>query len=149
LPQFFGSLVVSTQAPLQDVAPASQVHLLAKQAWRAPHAVPHCPQLLGSLVGSTQPFAQASSAPGQAQALFSHVSGDAQTVPHFPQLLESVLTSMQFCPHATCGGVQVAWHLPVLHTWLAAQTMPQAPQFEPSCNGFVQLPLHVRSPATH
>jgi hypothetical protein len=32
LPQFFGSLVVSTQAPLQAVAPALHVHLPAAQA---------------------------------------------------------------------------------------------------------------------
>jgi hypothetical protein len=70
--------------------------------------VPHLPQLLGSLLGSTQPFAQASSAPGQVQALFWHVSGDEQTVPHLPQLFESVVTSMQSCPHATCGFVQLA-----------------------------------------
>jgi len=147
LPQFFGSLVVSTHAPLQDVAPASQVHLLAEQAWRAPHAVPHLPQLFGSLVGSTQPFAQASSAPGQAQALFAHVSGEVQTVPHLPQLLESVVTSMQSRPHATAGGVQVVWHLPALHTSLTEQAWPQAPQFPPSRVGSTHTPEHEMSPA--
>lgn len=120
---------MSTQAPLHEVARASQLQLPDAHAWRDPHAMPHLPQLFGSLVGSVQPFAQASSAPGQAQALFWQVSGDAQTVPHAPQLFESVVTSMQSCPQAMSGFVQLTWHVPELHTCPLAQTVPHAPQF--------------------
>ena len=63
LPQFFGSLTTSTQAPLHRVLPASHTQVPLVQLWRAPQATPHEPQFFGSLARSTQLPPQADALP--------------------------------------------------------------------------------------
>jgi hypothetical protein len=54
-PQLFGSVFVSTQAPVQFVVPAAQVVVqVIEQTCIAAHIVPQPPQFCGSLVVSTQ-----------------------------------------------------------------------------------------------
>jgi hypothetical protein len=50
-------------------------------------------------------------------------------LPHAPQLLPSVFGFVQTPPHVSMPLVQVVAHTPPLHTWPAAQAVPQAPQF--------------------
>lgn len=51
MPQFVGSLVVSTQAPPQSVVPPMQFAAQAplEQTWPPGQMVPHMPQLLESI----------------------------------------------------------------------------------------------------
>jgi hypothetical protein len=44
--------------------------------------------------------------------------------------------------------MQFVWHLPALHTEPVGQTVPQAPQFWPSCVGSTHVPEHEMSGAT-
>jgi hypothetical protein len=44
LPQWFGSLVVSTQTPLQSLWPGGQTHMPPAQLAPVGHALPHLPQ---------------------------------------------------------------------------------------------------------
>lgn len=51
--QLSGSVLVSTQLPLQSVKdPQEPPHVLLMQTWSAPHVFPHAPQLFGSFVVS-------------------------------------------------------------------------------------------------
>ena len=56
LPQFFESLDVEVQAPLQLVSPVGQaaLHAPCEQVWPVEHALPQVPQFLPSEVVSTQ-----------------------------------------------------------------------------------------------
>ena len=55
-PQSEGSVVRSTQAPLQSVSPDAQVvvHTPAEQTWPVAQAMAQAPQLFGSLSVSVQ-----------------------------------------------------------------------------------------------
>lgn len=68
LPQFAGSFVTSTHAPLQVTVPAGHTHEEPLQMVPLPHTVPQPPQFSGSLAVSTQPPAHASSPVGQLDA---------------------------------------------------------------------------------
>ena len=71
LPQFCGSVIVSTHVPAQSVVPVGQPHLPSMHALPAPHAVPQPPQFSGSDLMSRQ-------APLQA------ISGGAHEPAHWP-----------------------------------------------------------------
>jgi hypothetical protein len=67
-PQFWGSLVVSTQLDPQAVVPAAHAHMLAAQTCRLAHARPQAPQFAGSFVTSVHAPPHARCAPGQTHA---------------------------------------------------------------------------------
>ena len=56
MPQFVTLVCVSTQAPLQSVAPTGQdePHRPLAQVWPAEHATPQAPQLAASVAVLTQ-----------------------------------------------------------------------------------------------
>ncbi len=108
------------------------------------HTVPQLPQLLESLVTSTQVPLHA-------------ICGDAQTglhlpvmhwgvlfghaLPHSPQLFQSIRIAV----HLPLQLIVPAghWHLPAVQTWVAAQTVPQAPQLTELVCRLVQAPLQI------
>jgi hypothetical protein len=111
VPQFFGSIAISTQASLQRAIPAGQVHVPWAQARPAGHAEPQVPQFVASFVKSTQPEPHFDSPIAQAawHAPFEQVSAVSQTCPHEPQFAASAERSKQPFPHAVfpvahCGG---------------------------------------------
>jgi hypothetical protein len=89
-PQFFGSLVVSTQTvPQLVLAPQSIVHAPERHVLPAPQLTPQPPQLFGSAVVSTQ-------RPMQAVKPWLHA------MPHWPALhvAAALGAAGQWCPHA-------------------------------------------------
>jgi hypothetical protein len=88
LPQFLGSVCMSTQPPHKALSPAGQ----QVPRMQAPlHDAPHAPQLAGSLSRSAQPEGQRSSLlPGGQQAdgplvMVMHESPPGQAAPQLPQ----------------------------------------------------------------
>jgi len=78
LPQARGSLVVSTQRPLQLVLPVGQTHWPERQLCPGLHWVWQPPQCCGSLVGSAQVGPQTIWFGGQAQLPETQVEPDGQ-----------------------------------------------------------------------
>jgi hypothetical protein len=101
-PQLFGSVFVSTQAPVQSVVPAGHmvVQVIAQTCIEV-HIVPQPPQFCGSVFVSTQtppqsvPTAQPHMPPLQ-------TCPPTHLVPHPPQLFGSLLVFTHAPPHMTC-----------------------------------------------
>jgi hypothetical protein len=104
LPQFAGSVVVSTQTPPQSVRPAGQLHVLDWQVRPPVQMLPHEPQLLLSLVTSMQvvimPAVQSMLGAPHAgrQWPAMHCCPIGHAVPHMPQFALSVCVSAQVSP---------------------------------------------------
>jgi hypothetical protein len=94
-PQKRGSLVVSTQLPLQLVLPAGHTHAPETQLSPGPHGMLQPPQLLGSVVGSEQPELHTIVPAGQVQLLAVHDAPGGQALPHWPQLATLEVRSTQ------------------------------------------------------
>ena len=112
LPQFLGSLRVSTQMPLQDSSGAGQKQLLLMQGWPGPHLVPQAPQLSGLFLRSVQKPLQLTWPTGHwlMHLLPTQASPVAQSTLQPPQLKRSVVVSTQAVPHCLRPGVQPATH---------------------------------------
>ena len=67
-PQLLGSLLGLTQAPLQMISLAGQLHTPLWQLAPVGHTWPHMPQLLGSLDVLVQALPQTTCLAGQVQA---------------------------------------------------------------------------------
>jgi hypothetical protein len=129
-PQFSESLDVVTQLRAQLVWPVAQLarHRLSPHTWVVVHAVPQPPQLFGSLRSIAQPLAHRVSLAGHTQAPDEQLALSAQVVAQLPQWLSEVARFTHARLHEVSCGAQVSAHAPRLHTWLAGQAFPQAPQ---------------------
>jgi hypothetical protein len=98
MPQFFGSVLRLTQAPLQSVFPEGHTHWPITHVPPGSHCTPHPPQLLTLLEGSTQRPLQ-NDRPGVEQASWqvpdTHVAPIGHWLPHAPQLFGSLIVSVQ------------------------------------------------------
>jgi hypothetical protein len=137
-PQWAGSVLRSTQAPLHSVSPAVQAcwHVPPLQVWPAAQAVPQAPQFLGSVEVLVQtaavPEPQTCFGDAHTQAEAVQTSPAMQTFPHAPQLEALVDVSRQvpvagsLGQSATGGALhtqEAAWQVPSPQSW------PQVPQF--------------------
>ena len=95
---------VSTQAPLQSVAPTGQdeLHRPLVQVWPAAHAAAQAPQLAASVAVFTQRPPQSAWPDGHTHAPAEQLWPAAQTRPQAPQLEASVAVLTQREPHAVC-----------------------------------------------
>jgi hypothetical protein len=72
MPQFWLSVFVSTQVPLQSVVPSPQMQLPPKQVFPPEHALPHMPQFWLSVVVLVQTPLHEVWPGGQVHAPFTH-----------------------------------------------------------------------------
>jgi hypothetical protein len=136
-PQWAGSVLRSTQAPLHSVSPAAQVcwQVPPLQVWPAAQAVPHVPQFLGSVEVLVQtaavPEPQICFGETHTQAEAAQTSPAMQTFPHAPQLEALVDVSTQVPVAGSLGQSatgdalhvqEAAWQVPSPQSW------PQVPQ---------------------
>lgn len=138
-PQFAGSALVSTQAPLQRVRPEVHTHAPAVQVWLAAQARPQLPQFEGSALVSTQLPLQRVRPEVHTQTPPVQVWLGAHSTPQPPQLAVSVLVFTQVPPHIAPGAVQV--QVPPTQAWIAEQVTPQTPQLLRSLEVSTQLTL--------
>ena len=126
-PQFSGSVLVSTQRPLQLTFPEGQTHLPALQIVSPTQRLPQAPQFPGSLARSAQPLAHAAAPVGQAvtQLDAEQISVGAQAPAQFPA--QRLPTSQT--------------HLPALQCSPGPHAIPQAPQLRSSLASFTQIGL--------
>ena len=97
-PQLAASDWMSTQTPLQLVAPAWPVQAPAVQVCPGWHMVPQLPQLL-TCVRSAHPFGQTDKPAGQVHTPPTQPAPATQTLPQLPQLFGSLAMSTQIPPH--------------------------------------------------
>jgi hypothetical protein len=90
VPQFWSSVLSSTQLAPQSVVGAPQPQEPPPQGTPDRQAWPHAPQLFGSLSMSMQAPLQNAWLVGQPHTPFAHTSPAPQMLPHSPQLLSSV-----------------------------------------------------------
>jgi hypothetical protein len=117
VPQFFGSVDRSTQAPLHTACPTGHWQEPDRQDAPLAQALPHVPQFAVSVCRFTQAPPQTTSpGVGHAQLPEEQTSGAAHALPQPPQFAGSVRRLEQVPPHWTvpAGHAQV----PPEHTWL-------------------------------
>lgn len=71
-----------------------------------------------------------------------------QRTPQAPQLSLSLEGVTQLAPQRICPIAQTVEQTPTLHTWPAAQTFPQLPQWVALLCVLTQVPPHKASPAS-
>ena len=123
LPQFFGSLSVSTQAPPHCESPALQltVHCPLLQpltpSATAGHAVPQLPQFCGSVLVSRQASPHFSRPAAQSKLHFASLqravppAGAGQATPQSPQFWGSFVRSTHDPSHEVLAPHSL-WHVP-------------------------------------
>jgi hypothetical protein len=148
LPQWLGSLVVSTHEPPQFVWPWEQIgwQTDCEQTWPLPQACPQLPQLLLSLVRSTHAPLHAVLLEGQLHTPLVHVAPPGQAWPHRPQLWTFVWRFTHAFEQLVCPLGQAVRQWPPEQTWLVRQTWPQNPQFLGSWASATQAAEHTASP---
>jgi hypothetical protein len=115
LPQWRGSLRVSTQPLVHKVVPERHVHRPPAQLSRAPQLRPQVPQLLGSELGSTH-SPQSSSEPEQSHFPALQLAFDSHATAQAPQCAASLPRLTQARSQALSGAGHVVPHFPSAHT---------------------------------
>ena len=124
-PQFFGSLLVVTQMPLQRVVPTPQTQALLTQLAPTPHCTPHAPQFCASLTVLTHTPLHSVVPAAQEHAPLVQTPAP-HWMPQAPQFFTSVSGSMQSEPHSRWPAGQP--QTPLVQASPAAQVLPQLPQ---------------------
>jgi hypothetical protein len=120
-----------THAPLQSVVPATEqavAHTPLIQTSPAKHELPQVPQSNGFVAVSRHTPLQLVVPTGHWHVLAAQVMPPVHAFAQAPQLALSDARSTQPPAHAVRPVEQAATHEPELHTKLAAQPLPQAPQ---------------------
>jgi hypothetical protein len=145
--QFFGSLVMSVQTPLQSTVGSAQEHVLMLHVLPPVHAVPHAPQLAVLVVVSTHAFTQSVRAGSHValHALALQTSPALHLVTQAPQWSGSLASSAQTPPQSVAVG-EVHTHIAFEHVKPAPQTFPHAPQLFGSESSFTHWPPQATLP---
>jgi hypothetical protein len=125
-PQFAGSVLVSTQFPLQIVF--GQTHTPELQTSPTRHLVPHLPQLdtSANVLVQRPGLPHWVVPPGHPQKNWLQNPPAGQRWPHWPQLLASDVRSVHLLPHRAIGLEQP--HRPPVQAALGGHFAPQEPQ---------------------
>ncbi len=155
VPQFVGSVAVSTQRPPHAVWEPGQVQMPATQFVPPAQVVWHVPQFMGSVCASTQRCREWPAASVSVQSAWpvvhttthspiEHISLEPQWFAHVPQCATSVLTSVHTPSHPICGARQS--QRPTAQLVPAGHAFPQLPQFIESSEVRVHVPKQSRKP---
>lgn len=144
LPQFSGSDLGSTQAPLHEVSPSEQLetHRPTVHTLAGGQAVPQAPQFFGSVRTFTHALPQRLSPLRHPQFPLAQISPPPHERPHAPQFLTSDPMSTHELAQAISPGVQVAAQRALEQTLPTAQDVPHPPQWRLSFSGSTHWPPH-------